>query len=256
MVLVKSLATPIVWVLMLLVIGLVASRLKRRERIAKVGWWVVLAGALLLGTLSLEPVSRVLAYSLECRYVPASGDVLQTLDIVVVLGGGKEPAGWLRPEAEPAGATYARVCQGVKLFEQSSARLLAFCGGRPWPGAASGAELMKAVAVETGVAEDLILTESESHNTQENAVRLVALLPPGRQRRIGLVTSATHMLRSERVFRRQFPEDTIIPLPVNYKCGPVVPQAKTLIPAAAHLRDSTGAIHEWIGLLWYALRYR
>ncbi|UCD53356.1 MAG: YdcF family protein [Phycisphaerales bacterium] len=254
MALLKSLATPVVGILILLTVGLVLAWIKRGKRLSRVGWWIVLVGTVLLLVLSLSPVAYLLAYSLECGYTLPSEEVLKSLDMVVVLGGGQRPAGGLRPESELSGVSYARACQGVRLYRRSDVRLLAFCGGRPWPGAASEAELMKAVATDMGVAEDRILTETESRTTQENAARLAELLP-GSSRRIGLVTSATHMRRSEGIFAKRFPADAIIPVPVHYLCGPVHPELDTFIPSVRNLQDSTAAIHEWIGLLWYAIRY-
>lgn len=256
MILLKSLTNPLVWVLILLAAGLVLAKLKRRERLSRIGWWAALVGTILLLVLSLSPVADVLAYSLECRYEPPSEGVLETLDMVVVLGGGSEPSGWLRPQAELSGVAYARVHQGVKIFQRSSAHRLALCGGRLWSRAASEAEVMKAVAIDMGVAEGQILTESKSRNTQENAARLAELLATGQGHRIGLVTSATHMLRAEKVFKQQFPQDTIVPIPVNYLCGPVIPESNTFVPSASDLKDSAVALHEWIGLLWHSLRYR
>jgi len=63
---------------------------------------------------------------------------------------------------------------------------------------------MKALALELGVQESKIITEKRSGTTMENAAELVKLLPPAKQRRIGLVTSALHMLRSEKTFNPHF----------------------------------------------------
>lgn len=113
---------------------------------------------------------------------------------------------------------------------------------------------MKAAAVYMGVPSEDILTETQSNNTMENAVRLAELLPPGDKRCIGLVTSATHMLRAEKVFRKQFPEYTIVPVPTNYMYYKTVWSANQTIPSAGAFEQSTIAIHEWIGILWYSLR--
>jgi uncharacterized SAM-binding protein YcdF (DUF218 family) len=144
---------------------------------------------------------------------------------------------------------------GVRALKESGAGLLAVCGGRPWEGAESEAEVMESVAVRIGCPPDRILTETQSHDTMQNATCLAELLPPGRNRRIGLVTSATHMLRAEKVFQRQFPDDVIVPLATNYLYDPVRLSAGTFVPRVEALRQSTVALHEWIGILWYSLRY-
>jgi len=250
---VNSLATPIVWVLALLILGLFFSRRKRAKIRSGAGWYLVLAGTLMLLMLSVRPIANLLTYSLECRYTPPASEVLRSLDIVVVLGGGARSACGLRREAEPSGPSYSRLYNGVRTFQQSNASLLAFCGGPPED---AEAEVMKALAVSMGVHADRILTETQSFNTMQNAVCLARLLPAGKGRRIGLVTSATHMLRSEKVFKREFPEDTIIPIPVNYTYDPFVWASNTFIPSSSALDESTVALHEWIGILWYSCRYR
>jgi uncharacterized SAM-binding protein YcdF (DUF218 family) len=247
----KHFATPIVWGLALLTLGLALSRCKRRRICSGTSWWLVLAGVLTLAMFSLRPVANVLTYSLERRYVPPSQEVLETLDIVVVLGGDIYSRGGFRQEAELSGPSYSRVYNGVRVFRRSGAGMLALCGGLANE---SEAETMKAMALYMGVPEAQILTEVRSENTRENATRLAEMLGPGQGRRIGLVTSATHMLRSERVFRKHFPADTIIPVPVNYTYSHRIRYPNGLIPSVQALLDSTVALHEWIGILWYSLR--
>jgi uncharacterized SAM-binding protein YcdF (DUF218 family) len=115
---------------------------------------------------------------------------------------------------------------------------------------------MKAMAMQLGVPEENILTETTSGNTMENANGLAERLPDGSGRRIGLVTSATHMLRSQRVFRQHFIDDVIVPIPVHHVFDPDPWRIKALRPPVTSLAESTAAIHEWIGLLWYAISCR
>lgn len=256
MVIVKSLATPVVWVLVLLVVGLILTRRSRRRKgVFRIGWYAVLLGTILLFTLSLSLVADLLAYSLECRYSPPQPDVLDTVAIVVVLGGGVRPSGGLRVEAGLSECAYPRLYEGVKAFKASGASLLVCCGGRPWEGAESEAEVMKAMAIAMGVSEDRILAETRSHNTMQNAACLAELLPAGQDRQIGLVTTATHMLRSVKVFERHFAGDTIVPIPANYTSGSRLWMFDSFVPSSRCLERSTVALHEWLGLLWYWVRY-
>jgi len=251
---VKSIATPIIWVLALLVGGLLLSMLSKRKLLQKAGWYSILLGVLALLVFSLNPVSNLLVYSLECRYAPISAEDLGAIDVLVVLGRGVHPSGGLRAEAELDGPGYSRWYNGVTMFRESNAGLLAFCGGPTWKDAESEAELMKAMAVRMGVPANKILIETESRDTRENAAGLARLLPAKQGRRIGLVTSATHMLRSDKVFRRQFPNDVIVPIPVNYTYAPFDWTPETFVPRATALVKSTVALHEWIGIIWYSLR--
>lgn len=250
---VKSIATPIIWILALLVGGLLLSMLSKRKLLQKAGRYSILLGVLALLVLSLNPVSNLIAYSLECRYAPISAEDLGALDVLVVLGCGVHPSGGLRAEAELDGPAYSRWYNGVITFRESNAGLLAFCGGRSWKDTESEAEVMKAMAVRMGVPANKILIETESRDTGENAAGLAELLPAGQRRRIGLVTSATHMLRSEKVFKKQFPNDVIVPIPVNYTYAPLHWTPGSFVPNVTALVKSTVALHEWIGIIWYSL---
>jgi uncharacterized SAM-binding protein YcdF (DUF218 family) len=89
----------------------------------------------------------------------------------------------------------------------------------------------------------------------ENASELAKLLSSTEKRRIGLVTSALHILRSEKAFRKQFPNDTIVPIPVNYIYSPDQHNLRSFVPSADALSTSNYALHEWIGIIWYFMRY-
>lgn len=132
------------------------------------------------------------------------------------------PSGGLRSEVELGGDALGRLCGGVRAFRDSVASLLASCGGGSRKDTEGEAQVIKAVAVYMGCPEDRILAETQSHNTMQNAACLAELLPAGQQRHIGLVTSATHTLRAEKVFRRQFPDDIIVPIPTDYSYDPVI----------------------------------
>lgn len=261
MLVLKSFTTPMIWVLVLLLLGLVLTR-KGRSRNAKprasarVGRLLLLLGIVLLVGFSLKPVVNLLTYPLESQYQPPSAQARSGLDVVVVLGGGLNPSGYLRQEAELGRYAYPRFYHGVRIFRENQAGLLAFCGGPPKEGAESEADTMKAMAVHLGVPEDKILAEATSRTTFENIANLARLLPAGQGRRIGLVTSALHMWRSHRVLAGQFPNDTIVPIPVYYTYDPTGWSQESIVPSVGNLEQSSMALHEWIGLLWYSLRHR
>jgi uncharacterized SAM-binding protein YcdF (DUF218 family) len=255
MILIKLLATPVVWVLLLWIAGLVLTRWPRGRRLFKLGWWLMLLGFVLLLAGSLEPVESLLLYSLEHRYASPTPEVLATLDLVVVLGSGIYPSGGLREYPDLGREAYPRLYRGVQYFKQSGADAIAFCGGPPTPGVESEAEVMRAMALTLGVPEDRMVVEADSRNTMQNATNLAAILPKAQGRRIGLVTSATHMMRSRSVFERVFPQDTIVPIPVYFTHYPAAGVKEMLTPMVTHLERTTVALHEWIGVLWYAIRY-
>ena len=253
--LITLMATPIMWVLGLMALGLILGLRQRRKRLCFVGRIMIIVAWLVIYLFSIPAVSDRLLYSLESQYRQPDVEALSSLDLVVVLGAGYYPSGGFRKSAEPTDLAYARVFGGVKAFKNSGARALAFCEGWRYDARESGAEVMKAFAIELGVQEDKIITEDKSQNTMKNATELKRLLSPKEQRHIGLATSALHMPRSERVFRQVFPNDTIVPIPVGYIYTPQKRYLDSIIPSARDLLRSTEVIHEWIGMLWYTLRY-
>jgi len=246
--LLKSLANPIVWVLVFMALGLILIKQPAKKRRFKLGKCALFLGISILFLLSIEPVSNLLIYCLECQYKLPSDEVLSDLDMVVILGGGAHLAGGFREHAEASGPTYARVFNGVRIYKQSGAKTLALCGG-------SEAGVMKRLACELGVQESEIITETKSGTTMENAAELAKLHRPAEQRRIGLVTSAFHMLRSEKTFKKQFPNDTIVPIPVNYIYSPDWYKPEGFVPSSSTLLKSNYAIHELIGIVYYSIRY-
>lgn len=248
--------TPLMWAACAFLAGLVILRRHGGSRQAQRGWCCIIAGTAFLLILSFPPVANLLVYSLEHQYPPAAKETLKSLDVMVVLGGGVHPASGLRISAQPAGATYARLIQGVKLFEQSAARTLVLSGAADEPkGVVTNAEAMKALALKLGVAEQRIIIEDHSYNTAEHALEFNKIFKDEPKFRVGVVTSALHMPRSMQIFRKRLSGRALFPLPVDYQYNLPDYRLRNLIPSADALSMSTAALHEWIGMAWYKVRY-
>jgi len=101
-----------------------------------------------------------------------------------------------------------------------------------------------------GVVPDLL--ETRSRNTAENALNTRKLLEA---RHVLLVTHALHMRRAAQAFKVAGFEVT--PAPMGYRA---VFDAEDLslfdfLPSAEALILSRNALHEYLGLGWYRLRY-
>jgi uncharacterized SAM-binding protein YcdF (DUF218 family) len=114
-----------------------------------------------------------------------------------------------------------------------------------------------------GVPEEAIWPENASRNTYENGVFSRELLAEkGVEGPVLLVTSATHMPRSVRIFARQGIE--VIPAPADY----LVPDAEwqyalnaspgvllyNMLPSAGALNMLELALKEYVGMVVYWLR--
>lgn len=138
---------------------------------------------------------------------------------------------------------------GLRLLE--TARLFT---RRPLPVIISGQgevpALMRDVLVQLGIPRRDIVLEQKSANTHESAVHL-------RERLAGksfyLVTSAGHMPRALRVFRKQ--GLSAVPAPTDYLAARSWRDIDP-VPSGRYLAISDLAVHEYLGLMWYRLLNR
>lgn len=249
--LLKSLSTPVIWVLVLSIASILLLTRSHKPPLLKTGRYLLIIATCILLLLSLSPVSNMLVYILENQYPPPSGDDIQNIDIVVILCGGVTPAGGFRNTPEASGITYSRIFNGVDIFKNSSAGILVLSGAGGRIVNQSETEVMKDLAMKLGIPEDKIITEPNSRNTLEHPVELAKLFPGEENMRIGLVTSALHMRRSVQSFQEVFPKENIVPIPVGYLYSPMKFSLESFIPRAGAFAISTCAIHELIGMIWY-----
>lgn len=217
-------------------------------------WLTLLTLAYLL--LSIPLISNALVDTLAHGFSNVKGDsVLGESEAIVVLGGG--------------GATYLAGNQHVTaLSEASTLRALEAARlynrmGSPWvivsggTNARSGlidpeSEPMQKILVETGIPAEKIILESDSQNTQEQAVNIPPLLENLGIERFILVTSPTHMRRSVLVFQ----EVGLDPFPAisTQQSESQVVAGQSMIPDGDALSQSKTAMREIMALIYYALR--
>jgi uncharacterized SAM-binding protein YcdF (DUF218 family) len=223
--------------------------LRRRPRL---GRWLIGSGFVLLFILSLPLVAHLLLRPLENRYPVLPFATLASIeaDAVVVLGGGRYLAA---PEFDGRDDVQGRTLQRLRyaaLLAKALNKPLLVSGGRPDGGASSEAEAMQTVLRRDFGVEARWL-EAGSGNTLENARNSAQLLGGQGVRRIVLVTHAWHMPRSVAAFEAT--GLSVLPAPTAYVSSqPLTPL--DFIPRASALDWSSVALHEWIGMVWYALR--
>jgi uncharacterized SAM-binding protein YcdF (DUF218 family) len=207
-------------------------------------------------------VSSSLARSLEWRNLPPID--LTPAEVIVVLGGGTEPALYPRLMAEVNSAG-DRVLYAARLFQDGKAPHLLLSGGyipvletRP----SSPAQEMAQILELTGVPPEAIWLEEKSTNTYENALYSSQILKEKGISRIILVTSAMHMPRSIALFEHQGME--VIPAPVDFTITEsewnalFSPNLQTLLinllPNPSSLGLTTNVLKEYFGMEVYRLR--
>jgi uncharacterized SAM-binding protein YcdF (DUF218 family) len=123
-------------------------------------------------------------------------------------------------------------------------------GGMPGGGCRSEGELMKDV-LENDFNVPVAYTETGALTTWDNAVNSAPILKKVGIQRILLVTHASDERRAAMVFERQ--GLTVIPAGTSF-AHVGIDSPFDLLPSMRSLFQSTWALHEWLGLLWYKLR--
>lgn len=244
---------------LILVLLTLALFLRRRPRLQNALIALALVALWVGGT---RHVAARLVYSLESRYPPLV-DAPQA-DVIIVLGSGVRAPFPPRviPEVSEAGD---RLIYAAWLYKQGKAPHILVSGGAiEWktPKLAAEAEIMRDLLVLLGVPREAVWLEPKARNTYENARFSARILEEKGVKRALLVTSAIHMPRSARLFRKQGVD--VIPAPTDYivtegdfeflRRPDIRTQIYLLIPDARRLVWTEQALKEYMGLLVYRLR--
>ena len=241
----KSLIDPVVIIVVLLAAGTLAA-LSKRKRGAVL---FLLPALVLLYGLSISPVANLLCHSLEKDYIRESPVQSGRLDVVVVLGGGVTEAAETG-ETLLSQSSASRLLRAVQIFRESGAAHL-LCAGKGI-GRASEGGVMAAAAERLGVPRERILVDALSENTRGHAVEMDRRFAD-KTIRIGLVTSAYHLKRSEREFRAYF--SNVVPIPSDFLYShPKSHAIPAFVPNTGSLFRSAVALHEMTGILWYRVK--
>lgn len=215
---------------------------------------ILVAAVLLVFIGGNSRTAHTLVRSLENDYPPVAVEDAPPSDVIVVLGGGlglPHP-----PRLYPdLGGSSDRLLQALRLYRAGKAAHILLTGGNvfPQPGLEGEAFYARELLELWGVPPGVVVTETESRNTMQNAEHTAPILERNQWERVLLVTSATHMGRSVLAFQRAGIE--VVPVPADFRAVEVkVPEALTWIPSVGALGGTTQAVHEYIGRLYYRLR--
>jgi uncharacterized SAM-binding protein YcdF (DUF218 family) len=223
---------------------------------------LITTALIILWLSSTTGFSHLLARSLEWRY--PTPDEIPSADVVVVLGGGTEPAAYPRPSVEINGAG-DRVLYAASLYKEGKAAHILLSGGYiSWQnkGTSTPAEEMASILTAIGIPEEALWLETTSQNTYENALYSKDILSENEIDCILLVTSAMHMPRAVALFEKQGVE--VFPVPVDFNVTENESQQDhgsklqskiiNVIPQASNLSLTTNAMKEYIGYFIYKLQ--
>jgi len=230
----------------------------KKPRLAKT---LVLVTFVLLFIGGNRYVASAVARSLEWQYLPE--DVSGPVDAIIILGGGTEPA--IAPRASiEVNAAGDRVIYGALLARQFPEAKVIVSGGdiefldtAASTPAADMADLLDLL----GITPDRILVQGNSQNTFEDAQLTCKIIAENAFEQVLLVTSATHMPRSMKVFNAA--GCPVTAMPTDFSITQAAwqrlwhPNAEeffiNLVPAYTNLSTLTKSLKEYFGLFYYQL---
>jgi len=234
---------PPLSLVILLVAGLIVHR--RHPRLAMS---LILLSTAALYALSTPWVGGLLQKSLEIS-TPISASQLQAAEAIVVLGGGRRLNAAEYGSDTLNGLSLERLRYAAFLHRGSGLPILV-TGGKPGGGALSEGRIMQHILQnEYGISPQWV--EDAALTTWDNARLSARLLRSAGVRHIVLVTHAWHLRRAVPLFEAQ--GLSVIPAGIQFS-STRLDSILDVLPTPAGLSDSTFALHEWLGILWYKLR--
>jgi uncharacterized SAM-binding protein YcdF (DUF218 family) len=226
--------------------------------------WSAVPIALALATIWLSSnawTTNEIIKSLEWQNIP-QGEMPKA-EAIVVLGGTTRSKSYPRTGVD-LGERSDRIVYASQLYKQGKAPLIIVSGGRiDWKdyGDPESADMATVLVNDLGIPRTAIIEEPDSLNTYENAINIQKILVKRHIKKVLLVTSAFHMPRSLRIFRKLTMD--VIPAPSDYLAAQITLdeagrnwEAAMLgaIPDAQRLSDFTTALKEYIGTWMYTVK--
>ncbi len=232
----------------LLLVILLAAGLVFHRRRPRLSMSLILLSTAALYVLSTPWVGGVLLKTLEIS-APVSPDSLQNAHAIVVLGGGRRVDSAEYGSDTLNGISLERLRYAAFLHRASGLPILA-TGGKPGGGQLAEGRIMQHV-LHSEYGLPVRWVEDASLTTWDNARLSAAPLKQAGVGRIVLVTHAWHLRRAVPLFEAQGLD--VIPAGIQFS-STRIDSILDVLPTPAGLRDSTFALHEWLGILWYKLR--
>jgi uncharacterized SAM-binding protein YcdF (DUF218 family) len=246
---------PLNWLLVFLPLSLLFLSL-RKPHLCKRFLWLAILDLAIVGWL---PTSEFFLRALEDAVTKTSIAQISESDIggIIILGGAIEGGQISVGRGEVSIYSAAeRITKAFELIRKYPGIPYIFSGysGRLSPQGLSEAEAFKQLVQEQGLNEAMAHYENQSRNTYENVLYLkpmMAQLSPTNESGVRkpwlLITSASHMYRSVRIFQKQGIE--VIPVPVDYQTGRQLRWARFDLEDGA--QNWNDLVHEVVGLIAY-----
>ena len=242
----KGFVDPVFIIILLLLIAFFIFLIGGKK---KSGTLVLFLAIVLLYGASIFPVANYLCYYLEKDYIKSQSDAVQNIDVLVVLGSGTHDINSLN-NTFPSEVTSARLLSAIEVYHKKGAKYFV-CSGKGY-GKSSEAEVMARLAEKLGVPKEKIRVEAKSITTWDSALELNHMFA-NKNISIGLVTSAFHLRRAEKEFKKYF--SNVVPFPSNYYYASSTENIFVkYAPQTSSLSKTSLAIKEITSQLWYSVK--
>jgi uncharacterized SAM-binding protein YcdF (DUF218 family) len=212
---------------------------------------LITVGALSLVLFCFPPFSALLLKGLE-QYPPLEPPVtVHNEQAIVVLSAGSYPYAKEYAKAIDGAAALQRNQYAAFLQNQTDLPILV-SGGTVGFNTSSEAAIMTDT-LSNSFKVQVKWQETKSRNTAENAMYSAAILKENDIETIYLVTHAWHMPRAVMMFEKQ--GINVTPAPTMFIEMMTNISSSYYLPAAYALQNVNIALHEYIGIFWYKLRY-
>ena len=246
---------PLNWVMVWVLLALLFLLL-RKISLAKRFLWIAILN---LGLVAYLPTSEFLLRALENAAPRTALSQIGNGDLggIIILGGAIEGGEIALDRGEVSIYSSAeRVTKAFELIRKYPDLPLIFSGysGRVSPKGISEADAFKQLIQEQGLDGAHVHYENQSRNTYENVLYLKPMMQEfGGKTEAGLfkpwlvITSASHMYRSLKIFQKQ--DIDVLALPVDYQTATRLQWTSFDLVGGA--QNWNKALHELIGLLAY-----
>jgi len=236
---IDRLLMPSVFILVFMLAGIVLLKLQKRK-----SGWIALTGSILIYYLfSITPVADLIIIPLEKNYMPLNEKELMEYDTIVFLLGDREGNVLRASEVFRFNAAWNKYQDEDKSF-----RIIISGSDFLRPGK-DEAEHVKNYLVERGIPEGYVDLEYLSTTTGEAAEEMKTWKL---DRPFLLITSAYHMNRSIKVFRKIGLDP--VAAPTDFKKEKRY-DVLDFFPSGVNLRKTEHAFHEYFGLIYYQIKY-
>jgi len=246
---------PLNWVIVFVALSLLFLGL-RKPHLCKRFLLFALADLLLVGWL---PTSEIFLRALEDSVPKIQLTQMSDVDFggIIILGGAIEGGEIAVERGEISIYSSAeRVTKAFELIRKYPDLPFIFSGfsGRLSPVGMSEADAFKQLVAEQGLPDKNAHYENQSRNTYENVILMKPMILELGSKGVNdapkpwlLITSASHMYRSQRIFQKQGIE--VIPVPVDYQTSKQLRWGKFDLEDG--VQNWNKVMHEGVGLLAY-----